>query len=169
MTSTSRGKNTSGWASEVRAALFPLLLAACSGCRASLPSSSQTAFKPAILRDSLPQGKLAITACAENNVPYIVHDYSTQGTAAEEGIRVHELDHVRFALATPGGCRRFVARYRTDSAFKIQVELEAYCAQGRWLVERNHDPQEVWEGIERTLRVLYGARDVKNCLYSGER
>jgi hypothetical protein len=150
----------------MRAALFLLLISVgCSGCA---PTIGATAFhfRPAILRDSLPDGKLAVTACAENNVPYIVHDYSTQGQAIEEAIRVHEMDHVYKAVATPGGCRRFVARYRADSAFKVQVELSAYCAQGRWLVERNHDPKEVWEGIARTLEMLYGATGIKNCLYN---
>jgi hypothetical protein len=141
-----------------------LALVGCSGC-SSAALTATSVFRPAILRDSLPDGKLAVTACAENNVPYIVHDYSTQGQAIEEAIRVHEMDHVRMAVATPGGCRRFVARYRADSAFKVQVELSAYCAQGRWLVERNHDPSEVWLGIERTLRSLYGATGIKNCLY----
>lgn len=143
-------------------ALVLLFLTACSGCTSAVTASQ---FRPAVLRDSLPDGKLAVTACAENNVPYIVHDYSTQGTAAEEGIRVHEMDHVMLAIKTPGGCRRFVARYRADSAFRVEVELSAYCAQGRWLVERNRDPLEVWEGIAETMRMRYGATDLKNCLY----
>ena len=140
-------------------ALFSLLLTAC-GC-----STSFAAWEPAILRDELPPGKGAITVCAENNVPYIVIDSASRGLDLDEGARVHELVHVKQILAYRGGCWPFLTRYRHDTAFKAQVELEAYCEWGRWMMSRNRQPQAVWDHISVVMLTQYGHAVRENCLF----
>lgn len=138
-----------------------LLIYGCSGCTTAVTA---TAFRPAILRDSLPDGKGAVTVCAENNVPYIVLGWELKGTDVDEGLRVHELEHVRQAIEYRGGCWPFVYRYRSDTAFRNLMEYQAYCAWGKWMLEHNRQPQEVWEHIRRIMWVRYQAV-VRNCLY----
>jgi len=137
------------------------VLAACSGCTHVLPA----AYQPAIIRDALPPGRGAVTVCAENNVPYVVVDSATMGQLDDEGARVHEMVHVRQILAYRGGCWPFLYRYRVDSAFKAKVELEAYCVWGRWMIEHNRVPAEIWSHITATMLTQYGTVVRNNCLY----
>jgi hypothetical protein len=122
-------------------------------------------YNAAVLRDQLPPDKGAVTVCAVNNVPYIILDSATAGLAAEEGILVHERVHVRQIMRYRGGCWPFIYRYRADSAFKRRVELEAYCEQGRWLIDHNRVPSQVWAQIKNTMWFVYGVEVRENCLY----
>jgi hypothetical protein len=139
--------------------LLLLLATACSGC---VPPME---YRAAVLRDNLPPEKGAVTVCAENNVPYIVLDSTAQGTQFDEALLVHERVHVRQIMQYRGGCWPFIYRYRADSAFRARIELEAYCAQGRWLMEHNKVPAAIWSHIQNTMRFVYGVDVKTNCLY----
>jgi hypothetical protein len=122
-------------------------------------------YNAAVMRDNLPPDKAAVTLCAENNVPYIVVDSAARGTDLDEALLVHERVHVRQIMAYRGGCWPFVYRYRNDHAFKVRMELAAYCEQGRWLIEHNKVPEAVWSQIQNTMLFVYGERLKHNCLY----
>lgn len=142
----------------MRAVVILLLLAGCF----RVPF---VAYNAAVLRDNLPPDKGAVTVCAENNVPYIVLDSAGQGTQFDEALLVHERVHVRQIMQYRGGCWPFVYRYRSDSAFRARIELEAYCEQGRWLMEHNKVPDSIWTHIKDTMRFRYGMDVQRNCLY----
>jgi hypothetical protein len=134
----------------------------CSGCSRAIVGTS--GYVPAIVRDSLPPGKGAVTVCAENNVPYVVLDWATKGTDMDEANREHDMVHVRQIMAYRGGCWPFMYRYKSDSAFKSRIELEAYCAWGRWLMERDREPMALWARIDSLMQTKYATK-ANNCLY----
>jgi hypothetical protein len=142
-------------------ALLPLLVVAV-GCA---PVMVRTGFEPAILRDSLPDGKMAVTLCAENNVPYIILGHRTQGLLEDESARVHEVRHTEQIKAHKGGCWPFLYRYRADADFRARMELDAYCTEGRWLLTRNRQPQSVWAHIALIMQTQHGMIVRENCLF----
>ena len=149
-------------------AMLVLTLLALLGCVRPVVSTVVPVYEAAIIvDDSLLEkaGKLAVTGCAWNNKPYIVADDSALESYEGESLIRHEQAHVRQAVAFRGGCWPFHARYVKDSAFKANVEYEAYCEQGQFLMRRNRSAEDLWERIRQTMIYRYGVANPKNCLY----
>lgn len=69
-------------------------------------------------------GLYGATNCDQNGNPIIMLDPVRRKTTLR-----HERQHIRDILAYPGGCRAFLQRYRAEPAFRIAMELRAYCAE----------------------------------------
>jgi hypothetical protein len=143
-----------------------LLVVGCSGCVKPMLSSNQTPIEaPVLLHPTMPHS-LAVTTCSLNNRPIVLIDSAVWHSEQREMVLVHEQVHVQRALAYRGGCWPFMYRYKSDSAFKSRIELEAYCAWGRWLMERDREPMALWARIDSLMQTKYAAK-VPNCLYEG--
>jgi hypothetical protein len=130
------------------------------GCR-----HAASLYEPAILRVALPEGMAGATRCAENNVPVVWVDSAGQGSVDDLSVQVHERRHTRQAFEFRGGCWPFLYRYREDAEFRVRMELDAYCEQGKWLIAHNRNPRDVWAWIAMTMLTRYGTVVRQNCLY----
>jgi hypothetical protein len=135
-----------------------LLLAACA--TATTPREA-----PVLMHPTLPLN-LGQTICSFNNQPVVLMDSAVLVAPEIEIIMVHEQTHARRMQAHKGGCHAFALRYRTDSVFRVQEEMAAYCAEGQFALTRNRSAESAWGRIQFIMRERYGVRltDAQNCL-----
>jgi hypothetical protein len=163
MISPSRANVPSGWASEMRWLLL-LAVVGCSGCAPVI----QSRYQPAILIYPTMPSARAVTKCSLNNVPVILIDSLVWYHPDRELTLEHEMTHSDDAYGYRGGCWSFLNRYNRDKAFRVRVQLKAYCAEGRLAIRRNKNPESMWQYIVAVMApdTALTARD--NCIYAEE-
>jgi hypothetical protein len=143
-----------------------LLVVGCSGCVRPIVSSDQTAFPaPVLLHPTMPQS-LAVTTCSLNNRPVVLMDSSVWHSEQREMVLVHEQTHAQRAVAYRGGCWPFMYRIARDRDFRLREQLVAFCAAGRFAIQRNKNPESMWTYIVNVMAgmdTLLTEKD--NCLY----
>ena len=137
-----------------------LALAGCAGCTNAI-------YVAPIIPRPLPGTELAMTVCSWNNLPVIFGDTAIMGTADEEIVMEHERVHARRMKAYRGGCWPYLYRYNKDRQFKIREEMAAYCAEGRFAMARNRNPEALWQRIQGIMAQRYDTvlTSRHNCLY----
>lgn len=143
-----------GW----RIAAF-VLLAGCSG--AMRLDNPETPVMPGSLLPS----RAGATICAYNNLPIVLVDSGLLASKDGEIVLVHEQVHAARMRAYRGGCWPFTQRYNRDRTFRALEELAAYCAEGRFAIRRNRDPELAWQRIVLALAKDTALTERDNCLY----
>jgi hypothetical protein len=71
-------------------------------------------------------GLYGATNCDQNGNTIVMLDPDRKPTTL-----IHEQQHVADIRVYPGGCRAFLARYKDDVVFRVQMEARAYCTEMR--------------------------------------
>jgi hypothetical protein len=148
------------------AGLVLIMGASCStATRRTVTASADEA--PILPHPTLLEGKLGATVCSFNNQPVVLMDSAVLVSTDAEIIISHEQTHARRMREYRGGCWPFLIRYVKDTTFSADEEFIAYCAEGRFAINRNRSPEFAWRRIQDIMRTRYGrtltAKD--NCLY----
>lgn len=99
---------------------IPVCIAAIAGTLASC--GTVLPYTPVVVVPM--SGLYGATNCDQNGNPIVMIDPDSLRTT-----RMHEQQHVKDMLAYPGGCRAFLARYKAEPAFRVNMELRAYCVE----------------------------------------
>jgi hypothetical protein len=142
--------------------LFPLLALLLAACTAAIAQRES----PVMVYPTLPTN-LGQTVCSFNNQPIVLMDSAVLASNEAEIILVHEQTHAQRMRDYRGGCWVFINRYRTDSAFRVKEEMAAYCAEGRFAMERNRNAEYAWMRIKQVMREKFNVRlaESENCLF----
>jgi hypothetical protein len=142
--------------------LLPLVALLLAACTAAITQRGA----PIMMYPTLPTN-LGQTVCSFDNQPVVLMDSAVLTSNEAEIILVHEQTHAQRMRAYRGGCWVFTKRYRTDSAFRVKEEIAAYCAEGRFAMERGRNAESAWQRIKFVMRENFNVRltEAENCLF----
>lgn len=141
-----------GWWLVVLLACITVAMLGCLPPRSSPPLDRTLV----VSAGNWPYSALAMTTCSSTNKPVIILRDVQIDTNIAKIIMVHELVHVR---QLQRDCIGTYQRYLTDSAFRLSMELEAYCEDSAYALSIGASPAWVAERLSGLMRDMYGVEE----------
>lgn len=150
------GKKYLTWLAIVALAIVALNLVGCCPKARVSPFPVEPDGTTVLIMGDWPETAIGMTTCSMENKPVILLRDIKWDSVPLMVTLSHEHTHVRQLMKD---CKATLLRYKTDTAFRVQLELEAYCEDSRYAISIGVPEYLVQKRFRFLMKNQYGVEN----------